>query len=339
MPFDVIGLAIGLLLGTPGSIPVAPDHAFHPGERAVGGWRWQAAASLDTTPGTRAALLLGRDPAAVTRCVRLNNYWCIKRGGWAGEIAADADGHVAFASAVDGAVTAALLLRRYYVDYGRRSATAIVSRWAPASCGGPVPRSARRGPPDGMARRGIGGTLRARWLAAHGRRVAGGGRLRGRASRIADPLIGATLATPTIALGLGGAPAALAASLPESLVGRPGAALPPVPACGGDAVRIAHYAAAAAAGIASSPEADLALFEADGRPTPHLARLMRNMAAVEIGPLGVGAGFVDAAVVRAAEIVAARRPAASAAPTPAVPAPGAPAAGRLDEARPPEPRP
>ena len=87
--------------------------------------------------------------------------------------------------------------------------------------------------------------------------------------------------------------------------------------------------ACAAAGIAASPEADLGLFDGNGRPTPHLARLMRNMAAVEIGPLGAGPGLVDAAVARAAEMVAARRP----------PAPGAPPAGRLDEARRPEPRP
>ncbi len=109
----------------------------------MGDWRWQAAAGLDASPGTRAAILLGRDPAAVSRCVRLNNYWCIKRGGWSGEIAADAEGHVAFASAAEGATVAALLLRRYYVDYGRHSALAIVSRWAPASCGAGPPRRGR----------------------------------------------------------------------------------------------------------------------------------------------------------------------------------------------------
>ena len=327
MPLDAIGLTLALLLGMPGAL--APDPAFHPRERAVGNWRWQAAAGLDAPPGMRAAILLGRDPAAVKRCVRLNNYWCIKRGGWAGEIAADADGHVAFASATEGATVAALLLRRYYVDYGRHSATAIVSRWAPASCGDPAPRPARSRRPGGAWRHGISGTLRARWLAAHGRRVAGFGRPRGRASAVPDTLIGAALPAPAIALGLGAAPVGAAASLPEVLLAAPRALPSPGPACGGDAVRIANYAARAAAGIAASPEADLGLFDGDGRPTPHLARLMRNMAAVEIGPLGAGPGLVDAAVARAAEMVAARRP----------PAPGAPPAGRLDEARRPEPRP
>ncbi len=303
MPFDVMGLALGLLLGSPGGLPLAPDHAFHPRERAVGDWRWEAAAELDASPGTRAAILLGRDPPAVTRCVRLNNYWCIKRGGWSGEIAADADGHVAFASAAEGAVVAALLLRRYYVDYGRHSALAIVSRWAPASCGAPGHPTAA-----GPARRGLGGTLRARWLAAHGRRVAGFGRLRGRASSVPDRLIGAALPAPVIALGLGAAPAGPAASLPDALSARPGPMPAPGPACAGDAVRIANYAARAAAGIAASPNTDLGLFDAAGRPTPHLARLMRNMAAVEIGPLGAGPGLVDAAIARAAAMVAARPP-------------------------------
>ena len=336
MPIDLIGLALAVVLGSPGSLPLAPDHVFHPRERAVGDWRWQAALGLDASPGTRANILLGRDPSAVTRCVRLNNYWCIKRGGWSGEIAADADGHVAFASAADGATVAALLLRRYYVDYGRHSAIAIVSRWAPASCGvAPARAASRPGRPDGLARRGIGGTLRARWLAAHGRRVGGRGPLRGRASAVADPLIGAVLPAPAIALGLDAAPPGLAASLPDALA-RPGPLPSAGPACGGDAERIAHYAAAAAAGIATSAEADLRLFDESGRPTPHLARLMRNMAAVEIGPLGAGAGLVDAAVARAAAIVAARR---SGPAVPAAPAPGAPHAGRLDEARPPEPRP
>jgi hypothetical protein len=306
MLLDAIGLALALLGGQPAAL-LAPDVTFKPRERAVSDWRWQAAANLDASPGTRAGLLLGPDPAGVTRCVRLNNYWCIKRGGWSGEIAADAEGHVAFASAAEGATVAALLLRRYYVDYGRHSALAIVSRWAPASCGAPA--APGRGRPDGLAARGLGGTLRARWLAAHGRRVAGRGRGRPRVSVVPDRLIGTALPVPTIALGLGAAPVGLSARLPEGLAAR---ASPeragPAPACEGDRLRIAHYAARAAAGIAASPTADLGLFDAAGRPTPNLARLMRNMAAVEIGPLGAGKALVETAVAHAAEVVAARNP-------------------------------
>lgn len=317
MLLDALGLALALLGGQPAPL-LAPDVTFRPRERAVSDWRWQAAVNLDASPGTRAGLLLGPDPAGVTRCVRLNNYWCIKRGGWSGEIAADAEGHVAFASAAEGATVAALLLRRYYVDYGRRSALAIVSRWAPASCGTAVPSpGAGRGKPDGLAARGLGRTLRARWLAAHGRRVAGRGRGRSRVSAVPDRLIGTALPAPTIALGLGPAPVGLSARLPDALSARlpdalatraPPEGAGPGPACGGDRVRIANYAARAAAGIAASPTADLGLFDAAGRPTPNLARLMRNMAAVEIGPLGAGTALVEAAVAHAADVVAARRP-------------------------------
>ncbi len=332
MGLDGIGLLVWLFLGQPGTAGsiLSTGITYEPRERAVSDWRWQAAANLDASPGTRAALLLGRDPAAVTRCVRLNNYWCIKRAGWSGEIAADAEGHVAFVSAAEGATVAALLLRRYYVDDRRHSALAIVSHWAPASCGG-APVAARRNPhagPDVAAARGIGRTLRARWLASHGRRVAAIGRGRTRASAVPDRLIGATAPAPVIALGLGSAPVGLSATLPDVLAREPGPAQPSMPACAGDAARIAAYAARASAGIAATASADLALFDAAGEPTPNLARLMRNMAAVEIGPLGAGERLVDAAVAHAAEVLAARRATA-----------GAPPRRGIDEARRPEPRP
>ena len=333
MALDAVGLALALALAVPGALgPVlSPEVTFRPRERAVDNWHWQAAANLDASPGTRAALLLGHDPADTTRCVRLNNYWCIKRGGWSGEIAADGEGHVAFVSAAEGATVAALLLRRYYLDYGRRSALAIVSRWAPASCGGGPVAEQRGTGPDGLAARGIGRTLRARWLASHGRRGLGGRRGRSRVSSVPDRLIGTALPSTTIALGLGAAPVSLAAGLPAGLPGSGGAA--PEPACAGDRARIAHYAARAAAGIAGSVTEDLRLFDGAGAPTPSLARLMRNMAAVEIGPLGAGTGLVEAAVAHAAEVVAARRAAA------ALPSPGAAPPPRIDEGRRPRPRP
>ena len=71
---------------------------------------------------TKTEIARGPGLLDLPRCVKLNNYWCIKRARWAGEIAADAEGHVAFASAIDGAIAAAILLRRYYIDYNRRSA-------------------------------------------------------------------------------------------------------------------------------------------------------------------------------------------------------------------------
>lgn len=141
---------------------------FLPGERAVSNWQSEAAANLSLSPGMKAALSSNSDVPGIPRCVKLNNYWCIKRARWAGEIAADAVGHVAFASAAEGATAAAMLLRRYYVDLNRRSAKAIISHWAPAQCGAlrstastPLPSLAA------IAPFGIQNTLRARWLTAH----------------------------------------------------------------------------------------------------------------------------------------------------------------------------
>ena len=141
--------------------------------REVDIWRREAALALDLSPEGALTLMTGDDIRGVTRCVKLNNYWCIKRAGWAGEIAADNEGHVAFASAREGAAVAALLLRRYYVDFNLKTARAIVSRWAPMQCGAPVlalrgaarPLSATL--PGGLAARGLGNTTRARWLASH----------------------------------------------------------------------------------------------------------------------------------------------------------------------------
>jgi hypothetical protein len=171
------------------SLSLAAPPAYQPGQRAVDNWRIESALALEMDPlaATRRAFALETgDPA---RCVKLNNYWCIKRAGWNGEIAADADGHVAFATAAEGAAVAALLLRRYYVDYNRRSARAIVERWAPAQClmrppgsaAGPgaaaLPPVSRAGltrmlpqrvVPMGLAPKGLMNTVRARWLAAHG---------------------------------------------------------------------------------------------------------------------------------------------------------------------------
>ena len=163
---------------------------------------------------------LDRDIKGVSRCIRLNNYWCVKKAGWTGEIASDPEGHVAFASAADGAGVAANLLRRYYVDFNLHSARAIVQRWAPAQCGpAPVafrgPRVRVAGPggkamggrtllgpePRGLTTRGLGSTLRARWLASHSRgfrpRVAGKpARVAVRRSVVPDR-VGPMMKTPT----------------------------------------------------------------------------------------------------------------------------------------------
>jgi hypothetical protein len=149
----------------PPAAATAEPPRYDPAARAVSNWHGETAAGLRPQALALTASL-ARDPPYVARCVRLNNGWCIKSARWPGEIGADGEGHTAFATLDDGADAAAHLLRRYYRDYGRRSALAIVRRWAPSEC-----RAAASGPaatvPAGLAPKGIGRTLRARFLARH----------------------------------------------------------------------------------------------------------------------------------------------------------------------------
>jgi hypothetical protein len=295
--------------------------SFRPAERAVSNWRNQAALDLDLGTDTAVRWLTGTTPINLPRCIRLNNYWCIKSAGWAGEIGTDAEGHVAFASAEEGAVAAILLLRRYYLDYGRKSARAIIARWAPAQCEPIAALAGTQSQPAAtslplLAKYGIGNTLRARWLAAHGR---GGGVKTRRGARkvavrrsIVPDRLGPPMRTPTIALGTTAPEPPLvleppirtetlrvaSASPPAS--SRDGPLVPtaplPVTGCAGDTLRLANYAAHAIEGIARLPDEDLKLFNADGSPGASLPHLLANMAAIEIGPYRADANLIDAAI-------------------------------------------
>jgi hypothetical protein len=284
--------------------------SFQPAERAIGNWRLQAALDLDFGADTALRWLTGNAPANLPRCIRLNNYWCIKTAGWRGEIGADAEGHAAFASAGEGAGAAVTLLRRYYLDYGRKSARAIVAHWAPAQCEPSVaaaspslPLSATSLAP--LAKYGIRNTLRARWLAAHRR----GGtmvmprKMAVRRSIVPDRLAPATPEPPLVLEPPIRTETLRVASMSPPALSRGTSLLPapiplPLPAagCTGDNSRLANYAARAIEGIARSADEDLKLFEADGRPLPALPRLLSNMAAVEIGPYRADAKLIDAAI-------------------------------------------
>ena len=304
--------------------PAPPQ--FLPAARSVSNWRAQAGGNLDLPPERAQALASGAQEKGVTRCVRLNNYWCVKGVGWNGMLAADAEGHVAFASAEEGAAVAALLLRRYYMAYSRRSAQAIVSRWAPAECR--VVRVASRpfasaiplppirpgaktavgiaqtrtklGPaPDALSTRGMGQTLRARWMArGHGKIAKAQPRI-----RIAERLP-PLLRAPSIAVGLGEKPMAMP-DLKLASLAMPGLEplrpepLRPILNCDSETNRLKAYAQRASAGVAASPDEDLALFTPEGEPTPNLARVMENMSAVEIGPLRADKAVIAAGIARA----------------------------------------
>ncbi len=317
----------------------APEYA--PEKRAVGNWRMESALWLDMNPlaaARRAFDIEDTDPA---RCVKLNNYWCVKRAGWNGEIAADADGHVAFASAEEGAAVAALLLRRYYVDYKRHTARAIVERWAPAQCspmltravpGAPVSRAGmaqmlpQRVVPMGLAPRGLQNTLRARWLAAHGRGGVGSAPARRILSESLD-----LMPAPSIMEGGGEPRAARRMKSPSAkpapdldadnaIAALPAPALPPpltgMVDCSGEIARINNYAAHVAEGVAPSPDADLLLFTVSGAPTGNLAKALANMAAVEIGPSRPRRALVTMAVAQLRRLLENPETAATAAAPP-----------------------
>jgi len=180
--------AAALLAAPP--VAAAPAEAapprFDPATRSVSNWHEQAGVNL--LPRALALTArLAEDPPYVARCVRLNNGWCIKSARWSGEIGADAEGHTAFATMADGADAAATLLRRYFRDYNRHTALAIVRRWAPSECRVAMPARAGRGVATPavtatLAPRGLGRTLRARFLASH--RPGGVPRARAKALRV-----------------------------------------------------------------------------------------------------------------------------------------------------------
>ena len=305
LAWATIAAASGALAET--APPAAPVPVFEPAARAVSTWRAQADEHLELSP--RQAEALRQPGPAVARCVKLNNYWCIKKAGWNGEIAADGEGHVAFASATAGAAVAALLLKRYYVDFNRHTATAIIAHWAPAACGGMGGGASL----SSLTTKGLGGTLRARWLAGHARGFVtplARHRVTPRSS-IVKAQLPRMMPAPTIAAGLSIADKpmtldALLAASPNappsrSMIGlrRGRVVAASAGGCGGDGNRVAAYAAKAASGIAAGPEGDLGLFTPDGEPTANLALMMANMARVEIGPLAAKRALIDEGIAEA----------------------------------------
>jgi hypothetical protein len=292
-------------------LALAAPAAYQPQERAVGNWRFESALGLDLPPLGALKQFAGTVPTQTPRCVKLNNYWCIKRAGWNGEIASDPDGHVAFASAEEGAAVAALLLRRYYVDFKRHTAREIASRWAPSQCAAPAaafgvssgvfrvsPAISRMLPqrpvPMGLAPHGLFNTVRARWLATH---LPGGasrtGLRRAPPARVRLTSLAPTPTTPPIIAHES------SETEPKTRISAHEEAPPAAPlVCSGDLIRINNYATHIAEGIATGPDQDLHLFTADGQPTENLARALANMAAVEIGPLRAHPSLVAFAVAQ-----------------------------------------
>lgn len=144
--------------------------------------------------------------------------------------------------------------------------------------------------PMGLAPRGIQNTLRARWLAAHGR-----GGVNPKTARLPLGRPVDLMPAPSIMAGISELPARrekfaeLIRPAPQTMIAdlptpTPLPPLTTVSNCSGELARIANYAANVAQGVVGGPNEDLALFTPDGLPTENLAKVMANMAAVEIGP-------------------------------------------------------
>lgn len=328
---------------------------FRPIERAVSNWRMEAVWNVALKPDSALRLTFGKESGTLPRCVKLNNYWCIKTAGWNGEIASDAEGHVAFASALEGAAVAALLLRHYYVDLNRHSAMSIVSRWVPAQCSFQAALPLRplappvkavsmpakvlalpakthvklasttmiipslselsvhdfaQAPPreslhvrqerlnvprESLNVRSAGRHVHLTAAPPHPARTRGG--LRHSIVRSHMP---AMMPAPEIAVGMGERDIKLN-PVEYTALGLGRALASPIASCTDDGPRIAAYARHAIEGVATGINDDLRLFAEDGSPAPNLARVMRNMASVEIGPLSVQARLIDAGIAALAD--------------------------------------
>jgi hypothetical protein len=303
--------------------PQAPVARYEPASREVTNWRSEAMDALEPKPVVAMAAVFRAERPFVTRCVKLNNYWCIKSARWNGELATDTEGHVGFATADHSADAAATLLRRYYLDYNRKSALDIVRRWAPAECN----VAAGIGGMAMLAVRGIGGTVRAQYLASRRKKSgavrytakAGPGGKPGRVSMVI-PMAPKTpqYRVPSIAAGMG---EKLKAGRPEPLVAarrKPArepaatATVAPKPApkaqvaaaCPSEEQRHRNYAGRMVEGLGLGPTDDLKLFAEDGTPQPNLAHVMLAMSGFELGTLRASPEMVEGAVRRMVERVA-----------------------------------
>jgi hypothetical protein len=311
-----LGLAVRALLPDVAALSTgaqALQVRYEPRNREVTNWRSEAIDALEPKTVVTVAAFFKAERPFVTRCVKLNNYWCIKSARWDGELATDSEGHVGFASAEHGADAAALLLKRYYLDFNRKSALDIVRRWAPAECG----IATGLGGIAVLAVRGIGGTVRAQYLASRRkgnvvRYTAKGspGAKPGRVSMVI-PMAPKTpqYRVPSIAAGMGEKPKP--SSSPQPLVVQrakpsrePAAAASTAPkpqvasACAPDEQRLNNYASRMVQGLGLGPKDDLKLFSADGKPLPNLPSVMLAMSAVELGALRASPDLVERAIQR-----------------------------------------
>ncbi|WP_262029552.1 hypothetical protein [Microvirga sp. Mcv34] len=327
MPQTILVLALAVRALLPGEVRQAGDPAsqtaqavqarYEPETREVTNWRREAMGALEPKPVVAMVALFKAERPFVTRCVKLNNYWCIKSARWNGELATDNEGHVGFVSADHGADAAATLLRRYYLEFNRKSALDIVRRWAPAECN----VATSLGDIAVLAVKGIGGTVRAQYLASRRKKggavrytaKAGPGGKPGRVSMVI-PMAPKTqqYRVPSIAAGMGERPkpsqppVAVTRRKPAKEPAATASAVPKAPpkvqvasACPSEEQRHRNYATRMVEGLGLGPSDDLKLFSPEGRPLPNLAHVMLAMSSFELGTLRASPDLVEEAIERA----------------------------------------
>jgi len=110
------------------AVAIAQSSTFDPKDRSVSNWQEQARLHLDGAHDFNR-----KNSHNTYRCIKLNNYWCLKDVGWNGGIGRDADNHTAFLNASYGARAVVRNLRTAYFKRNLKSAYQIMSIYAPVN--------------------------------------------------------------------------------------------------------------------------------------------------------------------------------------------------------------
>ncbi|MDP5032120.1 MAG: hypothetical protein NWQ54_13095 [Paraglaciecola sp.] len=114
---------VGMVLLTLGQTSAAQEVEFK--HKAVSNWLAQGELHLGVDK-TRL------EAHKALRCIKLNNYWCLKDFGWNGGLGKDADDHTAFKTGYYAARAVVRNMRSAYSKHNRKSALAIMSAYAPS---------------------------------------------------------------------------------------------------------------------------------------------------------------------------------------------------------------
>lgn len=124
MTRTAIASSIFLLLTHIPATMAADAPTYDAASRVVSNWKEQSVAHLGVAESDLAK-------HKFLRCIKLNNYWCLKDMGWNGRLGRDADNHTAFVNGEMAARAAVRNFRTAYSTRGRKTAFQIMSVYAP----------------------------------------------------------------------------------------------------------------------------------------------------------------------------------------------------------------